>query len=333
MKKAHVKILISVLVSILAFIALGTSTFAWFSLATSVEVDNINISVTSGPGLDISLDEDPNRVYKTRLIGQEFLDKIYELNHSSEFKLYPVTTRDGINYYDSAGSSLNLANNKYVELNIYFKASNVENYDKSVGVFIKNYDDTITYPEGGDVSLIHTNDMYVVSKGVTINPAGVSFTDSNNDAIINTQSVFKKATESIRLSFTDAIDNSVRFFDFSDNPQYGYGYGYSSEASELKGAASFHYAKNEKLYEVPEEWDSVNFPIATKDDLSTFDGQGVASNLNSLVCTLENVTGTTDYIGYTTIRIWLEGYDADCYDFIILDNLLLQLSFSLGLFE
>ena len=53
MKKTTKRMIISVLTLVLTVAALGTTTFAWFSLSTTSQISNISGQVTGGEGLEI----------------------------------------------------------------------------------------------------------------------------------------------------------------------------------------------------------------------------------------------------------------------------------------
>ena len=50
-----------------------------------------------------------------------------------------------------------------------------------------------------------------------------------------------------------------------------------------------------------------------------------------MICSLkESNTEQGVYYGSTTVRIWIEGYDADCFNAILNDQILAQFSFRFG---
>src|SRR5690554_7311943 len=58
MSKLSKKAILSVLTLVLTFVALGATTFAWFTLGTTATVDQFNVEVRGSEGLEISLDGD-----------------------------------------------------------------------------------------------------------------------------------------------------------------------------------------------------------------------------------------------------------------------------------
>ena len=94
MKKLSKKMMISLLTFALVFIALGVSTFAWFTLADSASLNDLEINVSLGEGLDISLD---GTNYQSNLTKEDIARKI------GNIKLTDCTSTDGISIKDIKG--------------------------------------------------------------------------------------------------------------------------------------------------------------------------------------------------------------------------------------
>lgn len=90
MRKLRNKLLLSILTVALTFIALGTTTFAWFTLGGEATANAFTAQVKTPDGIEISLDETnwSNSVTLTAAEGLKFLD---------------ITTEDGINFVDKSG--------------------------------------------------------------------------------------------------------------------------------------------------------------------------------------------------------------------------------------
>ena len=56
MKNLTRKLMLSIVAIALVVIALGTSTFAWFTLSNKASVGQFNAEVTAGQGMELSLD-------------------------------------------------------------------------------------------------------------------------------------------------------------------------------------------------------------------------------------------------------------------------------------
>ncbi|MFA6827833.1 MAG: hypothetical protein WCR64_05255, partial [Bacilli bacterium] len=56
MKNLSRKLMLSIVAIALVVIALGTSTFAWFTLSNKASVGQFNAEVTAGEGMELSVD-------------------------------------------------------------------------------------------------------------------------------------------------------------------------------------------------------------------------------------------------------------------------------------
>lgn len=342
MRKLSKKMMISLMTFALVFIALGATTFAWFTLASTVEVTDVELNVSGGGGLNISLD---GQVYEPTLSSEKIQEKL------GDILMEDLTSTDGISIKDFNGTTQTFAKNKnYIELTLYFQALNVDtatlaNYD-GVGVFLKSYNDNANF-ESTD-----NDGTFVISKGVT-HKADVAYKDADgNDVALNSETEHK-AQNSLRVSFVQAyreenVDKTnVRYYDFYNKENHNYGDGYSDEpgtnGANLKGAASYYYQKHKNLINedkrnigAPKE--SISATVLNGDDFTSFESVGndqIAEDTNTLVCILsEHDTGTgIDYRGEVTIKIWIEGWDADCFDAIFADSIKAQFAFTLAFFD
>src|SRR5690554_3527579 len=106
MTKISKKAILSILSLVLSFVALGATTFAWFSLGTTATVEKFEVQVTGSEGLEISLGDSNQwytninstvmRAYIASLV--EELDDA-ELNDDGDFVMDAVTTEDGISFF------------------------------------------------------------------------------------------------------------------------------------------------------------------------------------------------------------------------------------------
>lgn len=362
------KIIISFMMFFVAIVTLGTTTFAWYTLARNVNVDDIILNISSGSELEMSLDMNS---YQSSFSKEEMEAHVKKISNG-ELELIPVTSKDGylLKQYKKKKEKDAISNKHYLELAIEFRADNIVNYDnKKLGVFISDYKEKEFDSEEDN------SNTYVISKGVLFNNTLADFRDSNGTIVKKNQKGYlKKITESLRVSFCyDYSNNSTKIFDFSDHPEYGYGYGYNpvkvsaigtefdSEQiyyelideeyiikndvtienydssklyiDSLVGAASYCASCTTYKFDPPQEF---NTRIYTKDDVlknSDIGPKGVTSNANGLVAIMEYKQGTDDYRGGTTVRIWIEGYDADCYDIALDDVIKVQLAFNLAFYD
>src|SRR5690554_2619974 len=110
MTKISKKAILSVLSLVLTFVALGATTFAWFSLGTTATVSPFDLEVKGSEGLEIQLSGD-NSWYSTinkDLIKGHITNLITSANTGAEldellddgrFIMNAVTTEDGKDFF------------------------------------------------------------------------------------------------------------------------------------------------------------------------------------------------------------------------------------------
>lgn len=344
-KRAFNKFVLSVITLVLVVFALGTSTFAWFSLSDMNEVSDINITVGGGEELELSLN---GKDYYSVLPANLLMSYIKGQNGDKEVSLRPVTSPDGRTIKNLNGDVLKTTedgmNVYFLKLRVYFRANDVndsmaETY--GLGVYLDDYNYDVTFKDADDAG-----GTYIISKGIKAR-AEVDFTDYDVATgepidIHSTDVVTKYASDAVRVAFYDnqysfygSQDLATKYYDLSyRNRQelynYGYGYGYSNTLEDLKGAASFYYEKTKTMLNLPEE---LTVPVYhPSNGFSTFgeaDEALFADNTNGFICYL-TPTDVGKYEGYVTMLIWLEGYDPDCYNVITNDEIVMSLKFKLG---
>ncbi|MGD9605572.1 MAG: hypothetical protein AB7V00_05430, partial [Bacilli bacterium] len=112
MRKLTNKLFISILTVAFAVIALGTTTFAWFTLSNTATVSPFQASVTAGEGIEISLDG--TNWYTT--LSEALMETTL---NTSTFKFDLVTTPDGTTFTTLGGGD---ATGKYLSFTLYFRS-------------------------------------------------------------------------------------------------------------------------------------------------------------------------------------------------------------------
>lgn len=306
MKNVRRKMVLAAIMIIFTIVALGTSTYAWFTLNNTANVDQIEMTVSAGAGIELSLTgKDSGYSWKSELTFNDIKSKI-------DFaKFDAVTSADGktMTYRNNSTA----ATTDYIEFDLWFKVDNITFAENETGgIFLYDYNNP-----GG---------TYVESKGISWKP-DVEFTYENGDVrnpSPSTESKTYYAEDAIRLSFTYGESESLTstVFDLSQEsskPSRGYGYQY--------GAIDYYNKKTGESISVT----GTGPEVVYKDQLTKIDGNDKVestSNTKSLVCNLTTEDGFL--VGKTTIRIWLEGWDADCFNAIYSDKITAQLKFKFG---
>lgn len=323
-------------------------TFAWMSINTSVYLMNIELKVSQGDGILISVDDvnysnNISIVQIEHAIVMKKLGLAYENgvmvdkdgkaidmtdeNFDDEFEKInfgTVTSLDGKTFKGYNESSTDVTDGKYIEFDLYFKADNDNtsiyfnhssfNYDSN-GVLLKN-----TGIDGTSVltSTDDTKASYLLAPLYTMDSLG-------NQVLVH------KGTEGLEINgknamrFSTEVDDVVKVYEPNiglgsyatdlDSTNYSDMYIESSYYDSTKNA-SFTYLNNlksegNKLKALAYE----SIPETYK-DFNTYESDHIVDILNK------------DDAKKVTFRYWLEGWDADCFDAIIGLRTTISLSFT-----
>ena len=301
MKKLTRKLFISVLVAVFAFVALGTSTYAWITLSNTAEVDQFEATVKAGEA-GIELSEDGN-VWGTNLVLSETFKNTY-LNK----KLDDITM-----HYDVDG-------------NMKFYNFKSETVNGVVTLAEETTETTAGYVEF-DIQIRRTNVAAgtVDSIYVAVDGAKVKFSTSANDSAGIFEYVKKgeaAVTTDTRASNLFAI-NALRMSVTGNNgtteeektviyeqkvDAKGNTLGYSSEGFAHK------YALNQD-YVLP----TVTDPITYNDPFQAESASDATQIIKLTGATAETIK----------IRLWIEGWDNECHAQILSQNIQVELGFKI----
>jgi hypothetical protein len=331
MKKAARKVIVSVVVLVIALSLAITSTYAWFTMSSDPVVDGFDINVTTSNGLLIRLQgkksvvpeggEQPvltpyqgnlkSRISKEEIMAYLFGDDdaekytYYPGKYGTDFALSACTSQDGRTI--AAGHSNEL---DYIEMELYF----FSNVKQVVKLNSENGLTEVTSTPGtkknGEAWAAISADTYGdhddYDKGDEIqadaaNAARISF-DNGTDVVIwnpNPEKGFNKCSNYLGEPEFTAANMAVDYYNNTANPE-----------SEITVPGWYtgvtpNYSTN---------YGSGNYIIA--DELLT---------LSEVIDEDEEIIG---YAGTLTIRIWLEGWDGDCFDSIFEDVLNVYLQFA-----
>ena len=314
------KLTIIIVMVLLTVVALGTSTYAWFTLNNIAKVDQIEMGITSGVGIEVSLD---GKTWYNKLDSALISEK------TNNVKLESITT---INGYDMTALDGNTVANesKYVKFTLHFRVNNVNAVvGNDYGIYLTSHNNSSTYDVMGDGTAIK-------SKGVDWKP-DVDYIDWNGAKVeYKTTDATKKyyVENSMRVSFKD--NNNIKVFDFSQNSNadlkrgYAQTYGETDEEKKIAyGAYSYYKNKTNSDASNPTNAPVLNYTTMYNNNLTEILDESVTENNNSLI---SNLTKNGDYyFGETEIRIWIEGWDIDCFDAVLSDSIKLQMKFQFGI--
>lgn len=286
---------------LLTAITLFTSVYAWLQVSNINILEDISIEVGVGDYLEISLD------------GVNYgktIDKSTIGSSLKNFAFTDVTTTDNLNFYKGQNyrSKLAIKNVDYISLDLWFRVlpeQGVAEENIFNEIYLTNKIE-VSYQEAKNSEISGT---YVASEGKNWM---ADYTFDNGSSIVRKGTIDKYyAKEAMRIGF---ISNTNSFiYDVSENEARGYGKPF--------GAFDYYNLKNRsnKLKE------PTVIPPTIYELSHEYPNTGIMNNDNSQIVVLERIGDY--YLGNATLNIWIEGWDADAFDAILGDQILIQLEF------
>jgi len=299
MRKLTNKLFISILTVAFAVIALGTTTFAWFTLSNTATVSPFNATVTAGQGIEISLDQTNWYTTLTEAKIEEFLFAAGTGKYASTFKLDLVTSTDGLAFtlMDGATGVNEAAGTHYIKFTLYFRSK----------------DDTNIAPK------IYWNNATITSTGKQWT-ADASFTDAvgatTPSVTAGDANLPRYAANAARISIKGGADNPV-IYELAEN--------FDSKGNTVLGQKS--KAELEALTAGQKSYN------AAKGVVQTVPAGAAIPNTVTDPADLDNnelitLTGAAkNWTGSVSVVIWLEGWDQNAFNAILDDTLSIGLVF------
>ncbi|MDD4090381.1 MAG: hypothetical protein PHY22_01555 [Acholeplasmataceae bacterium] len=355
MKKISKKLLLSVFSLLLMATVLGTSTYAWFTIGDTVTVSKFDMDVQGGLGLEVAyVYQDPITVegteisregFVTRLTAEriyEYLSKDYEYdspeNFNEEFKMGDVTSVDGNEFsylkYNEEGNEgagsyelkdANRKNEGFIEFTLRFRTKEADAFliwedalleSQGVADWVPgfkfnapNTDNTLIDPEGNE----YTQYKYYASHAARISVTGT---------VEDTGTVEESKTAVYELGEKAMADGNYLNTVLSDNePDWAHGnlqYFHTSTDYDLK----YDFGTGEETYYK-----------AAKTFTSFFEDEDeeVENGPKVVAKFVKNTDEEDDDVYYyadVTIRVYIEGFDAEAFDSILEDKLSVMLRFT-----
>lgn len=303
MKKLTRKITLSLVAILFAVIALGTTTYAWFTLGTTASVGTVEGEVTSGEGIEISLD---GKTWVNKLT-EEMLSQ-YIKNHATSLSLTDVT-KNGKDFKKNngvTGGDKATENTDYLVLPIKVRA---------IGKAAASEDGTKAgyklYVSSVNIKDDKTNETAISwNADVDIEIGGKSVLTAGNP--------FKLyASDAARVTFEYNDTTKATIYTTHTDTEY------KDEDAKTKedGLA--------KAYAIKKGYTTL--PTFVEDELSTTDTPSLilASNVNDndgKVLLVDSLPKATEIIT-VNVYIWLNGYDAHCINAILGHKIYVDFSF------
>ena len=304
MKKATKKLLISAVILVIAISLATTTTFAWFTMNNTPEVNGFNVEVTAVDGLYIStvLLVDTTSVvgadgtYKSYVTQEEILTAI---KLHTDFtttgivggdlkNLTAATTSDGTTFVDKAGNAMG---------DVEYTSEDTTNYTfrlyfRSNNAYTAKLDMT-----NSTVTSAHSANYLPVKAWKEINS-----TDYPNIALVSPiaigENIDADAKDAVMVSFSNGTTTAVW------DPNSTTGYTDNTDGNIANDYYDYIYGT------------------------TTAVGTIITANVDADEVLL-TLTGAADtgYNGYLDISIWIEGWDANCFNTILDDTITTALKF------
>ena len=281
------KLLLSILTVVLTVVALGTTTFAWFTLTNTAVVQPFQAEITSDTGIEVALgipvsgeEDELNWVTTlTTAVIEDYIEDVY-----GAFTFTHVTTANAVDFFTLGTASLTGTTGGYLSIPLNFRSNSANRILWST-VSLTSGD----APWQADVAFTGAKGAtYIAGDSATINAA-----DSFRIAILGTVGGLSNV---VGYENGDSLTNVVLDGDGLEMDLSNGGIGDN-------GAMNYFFAKNALL---PFDADAVT----VLDTIQTLADNPVADLAAS-------TTSGAAYYGQIVIRIWLEGWDANAYNSIL----------------
>src|SRR5690554_2418771 len=301
----HKKFYLLIISFLCVTITLSTTVYAWFSISKTNMIEAIEIGISLDDNIQLSLDG----ITYHKTIDNRMLSDVIGKNPM----LSSITSQDGKNFFKGPYELTKRAtkNADYISFDLYFRLTsdnpNVSAHQKFI--YLSNKIDPV-YDEASTLK-----GTYVTSKGNRwTNP--IPFHDGMGIIPAGTNRLYY-AKNAVRIS-SDSPDPDISFiYDVSEDRYRGFG--------KVFGAYDYFMKRLGIELQIP--------PAPTNEiyELTKFSPlqDDIALDKTSLLAELQLISednGTYIYQGMTTINIWLEGWDADAFDPILDDKLLISLN-------
>lgn len=299
MKNIARKLVLSALTVVLTVVALGTTTFAWFTLTNTAVVQPFEAQIVADTGIEVTLD--PTGAWYTNLTTaqiQSFITTTY-----TTFRFTHVTTATGYSNYQTLGSAgLTNTSAGYLEIPIYFRSNSANGINwtaVTLSSTLSPWTSDVAFQAttgavtaGGSIPQDASNAMRISIQGIVL--ADSSHVVVFERAATNNNNVVLGGDGVTPVNYADGVGIGQ-----GNAGSYNYYY-VKSGGSLVPGTNAVIVAPTVQLINAANPQRVVDLPA-------------------------DNTWGTT-YFGQITVRIWLEGWDADSYNSLL--NRLISASFT-----
>lgn len=305
MKKLTSKLLLSLIAVAIAIVALGTSTYAWFTLSGTTSTGAFNATVQSASGIQISLDNskyansittaEMNQLLYNRVSGNIAADgttvsgktpdiSLTKSLTDTAFKFEDITTTDGIKFSNLASGTLSSTTSGYLEFTIFFRSPN----------------------QNAQIKV--STSTSITGSSSTWTPS-VAVENGDDDLVIGTAKTFDPSNAT-KISFAATTTATSALYLYGKEGTNAHG-ACTSEAGLARAYAdAMHYT-------IPASTGTNTCPTYK----TTFD--------DTTICTCSTSSTNDYYYGSVVVRIWIDGWDGDCIDAIVADTITAAFTFEM----
>jgi len=305
MTKLSRKLLISVFTLAFALVTLGATTFAWFTLTSTAAIDTMNMDITAGHGIEISVD---GNNYKNQITLAEIKQAILSDSDGNFKELDSATSPDGTQFFAIDGTT---PSENYVEFKLYFRSPTED---------AEVYLTTDTFTQSTEKTWV-SDTTFAYRGGNTVN-AGTQ--------------VKIYAANALRFSFEEYSDvfttkkagTSPLIFELGDNTTEGNDTNIPLGSTPDLDKGLVKYWAEKKNGENITTDKTIVLPAGVKNRSS---GLGLTDGDPTLPIVKLETKGTGDdsnFYSYAQVRIWLEGWDPDNFDALLDSSLSIRFAFA-----
>lgn len=321
------KLLVSIFTLMLALVAVSTTTYAWFTMGADVSVSNIDLTVKGVEGLKVRVISVNG--FDTRGVnglGSHSTDIVFNEGYLSGVELVPMTLvgahttgtdAEGKDYDYTSLSTTSYSEKtlSYVDVDAYEdEASIAGNYLEIEFEFLGETESTT------NLSVYISNISFEIPDDFSFS-SDVKFNDGTNEIAVG------DALNKVRLVNALRFAHSARENDTATD----------ATADSYAGLADYKLIKTAKTTVASTvaadlgTWGkaSVNYFKAVNNcELEVPGEYKEYYGFDTAVVELKPSKSYTGQVGRATLRIWLEGWDSDCFNAIIKDKVQIAISFS-----
>lgn len=295
------KLVLSVLTVVLTVIALGTTTFAWFTLTNTSVVQPFTADITADTGIEMALGvpvagEEDDLEWLTVLTAADVEQYIFDTYGAFTFN--HVTTLDAVDYFTLGPTSLTGTTTGYLSIPLNFR-SNSANQIQWTNVSLSSTE----APWQADISFVGAKGTsYTSGDSININAA-----DSMRIAILGTVGGLSSV---VGYENPDSITNVVLGGGVANPQDLSDGNSWTDPITSIvyaagdNGAMNYYFAKTNML---PFGADAVS----VLDTITSVAGSPAVTDLSA------STTSGAAFYGTIIVRIWIEGWDANAYNSIL----------------